>query len=140
MYRREKSRLSVSERHPVITNLKIKRKGKSQMSWATARKREAVRRTYFPLVKAKAVLRPFECLSRMRIEHAANLEKGKKKKKIYMSRGSVEKEDRQATCRTYLDGWNSNPWTCEKRMRSNFLCLSPDLKVETTLEMRGMGM
>jgi len=101
MYRREKSRLSVSERHPVITNLKRKRKGKSQMSWATARKREAVRRTYFPLVKAKAVLRPFECLSRMRIEHAANLEKGKKEKENIHESG-ISGKRRRASNVPYL--------------------------------------
>lgn len=38
-----------------------------------------------------------------------------------------------------LDGWNSNPYTCEKRRRSNFFAPLELLNVETTLLMTGRG-
>ena len=67
--------------------------------------------TNLPDVNASAVERACECLSRMRMEHAAN-----------------------------RDGWNSKPYSWEYFRRSSFFEPSDDLNVDTTLLMIGVGM
>ena len=48
-------------------------------------------------------------------------------------------DKREAAFRTYLDGWNSKPYTWLKRRRSNFFVPLELLNVETTLLMTGWG-